>query len=123
MDLTVLDRRYGIVRLAADSAVPDWALQSEFFSITRTVDEVSVVCEESVIPEGTSYEGAWRILKVSGPLDFSLTGVLSSLSVPLAANGVSVFAVSTFDTDYLLIKETCLDLASESLEAAGHRFV
>lgn len=91
------------------------------YSVTRTSDEVSVVCEETLAPEGAEVERNWRALKVQGPLEFSLKGVLASLLNPLAEAGVSVFAVSTYDTDYFLLPQYHLATALEALELAGHR--
>ena len=83
-------------------------------------NEVSVVCRDRDVPEGESAERGWRVLEVSGPLDFSLTGVVASLVVPLAEAGVPIFLISTFETDYVLVRGTDLDDAYEALESAGH---
>lgn len=99
----------------------NWATAGSFFSITRTLEELSVVCAEQVIPEGITSEKGWRCLKVHGPLDFSLTGILSSLLHPLAKANISVFALSTYDTDYLLVKEADLERAKVVLLEAGHQ--
>jgi len=115
-DLHVLPGRFAVCRLAADAAVP-----ATFFSVTRTPDELSVVCAEELAPEGARCENGWRILQVAGPLDFSLTGVLAAIAAPLANAGVSIFALSTFDTDYVMVKEANLAKAVEALRAAGHR--
>jgi len=101
----------------------DDTLEGDFVSVTGTRDEVSVVCPEDQAPEGATVEAGWRCLKVDGPLDFGLTGVLASLAVPLAEAGVSIFAVSTFDTDYVLVKAEALERAAAALETAGHRVV
>jgi hypothetical protein len=93
----------------------------EFTSITRTADELSVVCSESAVPQGAECETGWRILKIEGPLDFALTGILLSVAKPLADAGVSIFTVSTYDTDYVMVKEQDIDKAMRALTAAGHR--
>jgi hypothetical protein len=93
----------------------------DFFSVTRTKEELSLVCPQEMVPEGTHCEKDFRSIKVEGPLDFSLTGILSSLTIPLAQAGISVLAISTFDTDYLLLKEQYLQRASEVLSKAGHQ--
>lgn len=103
-----------------DSEVPAWAFKGEFCTISKTVDELSVVCESQWIPEGVQVERGWKAMKVEGPLDFSLVGILASLSGTLAERGVSIFAVSTFDTDYLLVKEWDLEKAMGALLSAGH---
>lgn len=121
LNLTVLPDRYGICRLEPDISVPDWVYKSSFFSVTRTPDELSVVCTEALIPDDKSSNKGWRCLKVQGPLDLSETGILSSLALPLARAGVSIFAMSTYDTDYLLVKEGSLIKAIESLDSEGYR--
>lgn len=93
---------------------------SSFFSITKTDSELSVVCQESAIPADIIAERGRRVLRVEGPLDFSLTGILASLAAPLATAQVSIFALSTYDTDYLLIAASDLDRAIPALEQAGH---
>jgi uncharacterized protein len=120
-DLHLLPGRYSVCRLAADAEVPAWAAGGAFSSVTRTGDELSVVCATDLAPEGTRCEGGWRIFQVAGPLDFSLTGVLAAIAAPLADAGVSIFAISTFDTDYVLVKEENLAKAVDALRAVGHR--
>lgn len=120
MKLSVSAGRYAVCRLEADEPAPAWAEGAGFVSVTRTADELSVVCREERVPAETRAEHGFRLLKVAGPLDFALTGVLASLSGALAGAGVSLFAVSTFDTDYLLVRETDLDRALEALAEAGH---
>ena len=110
-----------MVRLAADSLLPPWVTDAEFFSVTRTSDELSIVCSADQIPSGLASETGWRVLKVTGPFALSEVGVLAALSAPLAAAEVSLFAISTFDTDYLLVSEKQLDAAIAALRAAGHR--
>jgi hypothetical protein len=119
--LTVLGERLSICRLDAGEEVPAWATGASFFSVTRTRDELSVVCPEDVVPEGISRERDWRALKLEGPFDLSMVGILASLASPLAEAGASIFAVSTFDTDYVLVREEQLDLAVDTLRASGHR--
>jgi len=100
--------------------VPSWAAGGQFVSITRTDSELSVVCGQEAVPKGVRCERGWRCLRVAGTLDFSLVGVLASLLNPLAEAGISVFVVSTFDTDYLLVKEDNLEAATEVLARRGH---
>ena len=120
LTLTVMPGRLVVCRLDPQAAVPDWAFSGDFFSITRTTDELSIVCSESDVPEGVLCERGWVGLKVEGPLDFSLTGVLASLAQPLAEAGLSLFAISTYDTDYLLVKARDLDRAVAVLAEAEH---
>jgi hypothetical protein len=120
LDLLLLPGRYAVCRLSANEAPLSWP-EGEFVSVTRTADELSVVCREDAVPGGVRCERGWRCLRVAGVLDFSLVGVLSSLLVPLAEGGVGVFCVSTFDTDYLLVKDADVDRAMLALLEAGHR--
>jgi hypothetical protein len=119
-NLTLLAGELAVCRLGARDPVPEWALAGEMFSVTRTADELSVVCEAGLAPDGVTHERGWRCLKVEGPFAFSVVGVLSALTGALARAGVSLFAVSTFDTDYLLVKDADLDRAVAALAADGH---
>jgi hypothetical protein len=122
LSLTVLSGSFAICRLPPDSLVPHWADTPPFSSITRTADELSIVCRREAIPEGVQAERDWRCLKVEGPFDLvGAVGVLASLSAALADAGISVFAVSTYDTDYLLVKADRLPAAMSALQDAGHR--
>jgi uncharacterized protein len=114
---------FAICRLPAKSSVPDWALCGDFFSITSTAQEVSIVCKESQVPLGNAHEGGWTCLKLEGPFAFSETGILSSFIRPLAEKGVPIFALSTFDTDYVLVKQESLEEAVATLLTAGHEEV
>ncbi len=118
--LTPLPGTFAVCRLEPGAAIPSWAATGTFFSITRTTEELSIVCDQSVLPEGVRCERDWRCLKLAGPIPFSTVGVLASLVTPLADAGISVFAISTFDTDYLLVKEECFDRAVAALRQAGH---
>jgi hypothetical protein len=119
--LRALPERFAVCRLKRDSALPDWALRGGFFSVTRTDDELSIVCAEENVPQEVRAERGWRCLMVLGPFAFSDIGVLSSLTEPLARAGISLFAISTFDTDYLLVKQENLEKARAALSAAGHQ--
>jgi hypothetical protein len=118
--LTFVDGTFAVCRLGADATIPAWATPGHFFSITRTADELSVVCCQDAVPEGVVGERGWRCLRVAGTMPFSVVGVLASLAAPLAEAGISVFAVSTFDTDYLLVKAADLEMALTALTQAGH---
>ena len=120
MTLILLENTFGVSRLAPDAPVPAWAAGGPFVSITRTPDELSVVFRDDAIPEGVRCERGWQCLRVAGTLDLALVGMLASVLNPLAEAGVSVFVVSTFDTDYLLIKEEKLEAAIEVLGNHGH---
>ncbi len=117
--LEVLPGSMAICRLDADADIPDWAT-GKVVSITRTPDELSIVCSEDNVPNDIRSETGWRCVRVVGPLDFSTVGVIASLTGALAAASISVFVISTFDTDYVLVRETDLKTAMESLREAGH---
>jgi len=118
--LSVLPDALAICRLSSDVPKPDWALAGDFFSITRTADELSIVCPQSNVPPEIQCDRDWRCLKVEGPLDLSLIGILASLTVPLARMGICIFVVSTYDTDYVLVKEKRLEEAVLVLSQEGH---
>jgi hypothetical protein len=122
LTLSLLPDSYSVCRLAPEAEIPPWALAGAFFSITRTKEELSLVCSQEVVPVGVQCEKDWRCIMVKGPLDFSFTGILASLTVSLAEAGISVLAISTFDTDYLLIRADNLKRAVLKLEEAGHSF-
>jgi hypothetical protein len=120
LKLSLLPSSFAICKFASGGSFPIDYLHSSFFSITKTDSELSVVCQESAVPADVQAERGRRVLRVEGPLDFSLTGILASLAAPLAAAEVSIFALSTYDTDYLLIAGCDLDRAIPALEQAGH---
>jgi len=121
MKLRLLPGSLSICRLPASDPVPGWVEGSGLSSITRTAGELSLVVPSDRVPPGTRAESGWRALEVEGPIPFTATGVLESLLAPLARAGVPVFAVSTFDTDYVLVGEKDLVRAIASLRAAGHQ--
>jgi hypothetical protein len=120
LKLRVLDPSFAVCRLDRADASLAKDLGGPFSSLSVTEDEVSLVCVESAAPPEADVEGGWRCLKVEGPLNFSEVGILSSLTTTLAEAGVSLFAVSTWDTDYLMVKEESLETAMGVLEGAGH---
>lgn len=121
---SVLKGAWAVVRLGATDPVPPWALHGEqFLSITRTTDELSVVCLESVAPRDLRAERGWAILKLHGPFPFNEVGVLASFAMPLAAAKVTMLAFGTFDTDYILVKSIDLATACRALTEAGHEHV
>lgn len=122
MELELSTTRLAICRLGADEAVPGWTAVAAggLVSVTRTPEELSIVVPEEVVPTGVRSEGGWRALSVLGPLSFSLTGVLASLATPLATAGVPIFVISTFDTDWLLLRDDQLAAGIAVLEEAGH---
>lgn len=119
LPLIILAERLAVCRLPAEAPYPDWARPGELLALVQTGDELSVVCTERYVPPDVRAERGWRALQVQGPLDFALVGVLASIVVPLARAGISIFALSTFDTDYVLVKEEALDRAVSALTQAG----
>ncbi len=105
-----------ICRLPPGATLPGWIEENGFVSLTRTPDELSIVCIEEWVPSNVEAERNWRMLKVKGPLDFALTGILVSLISPLSDAGIAIFALSTYDTDYLLLKEENLNRAISILD-------
>src|SRR3954463_4307959 len=118
--LSLLDEPLAVCRLPASERVPSWALELHhaFLSLTRTADELSVICPEVAVPPDTDVEPGWRALTVAGPLDFAMTGVLASLAAPLAEAGVPLLAIATHDTDHLLVRADDVDRALAPLAAA-----
>jgi uncharacterized protein len=116
VELRVLPEVFAVCRLPPDAPSPE-----RFWSLTRTDDELSVICTEDTVPEGALVQRGWRGLQVVGPLDFALTGVAAALTAPLAQAEVSVLPIATYDTDYLFVREETLSRAVTALEAAGHR--
>ena len=120
LELSLLPGRFAISKLAPDAHLPAWAVRGSFSSVTRTCDELSIIVEEAQVPAGTQSQSGWRVLRVHGPLVLSEVGVLASLTAPLAEARTSVFVISTFDTDYLLVTEEQLTSAIVALDRAGH---
>jgi hypothetical protein len=118
---SIVPGNWAMVRLSPDAPLPDWALGARsFVSITRTRDELSIVCEARMVPEGARHQAGWALLALRGPFAFSEVGVLASIVGPLAAVGVPVFVLSTFDTDYLLVPDGRRDEALAALAAVGY---
>ena len=115
-----LREAYAILRFEPDAPVPDWATHGEFNSISRTADELSIVCPASNLLPNIQAEQRWMCLKLEGPFPFSLTGILLSFIQPLSDNAIPIFAVSTYDTDYVLIQEEFSEKALAILRQAGH---
>jgi hypothetical protein len=120
LSLAFLSDLFAVCKLRADENIPSWALPDSFCSITRTPDELSIVCSQERVPAGVQAVRGWRSLKVEGKLDFTLVGILSSLTSSLAHVGIVVFVISTYDTDYVFVKEGDLDRAVAALRNAGH---
>jgi hypothetical protein len=123
MEVAVLPGTLAICRLRASARIPSWALELHegFVSITRTPDELSIVCPQDAVPPDTRVEEDWRALVLPGPIPFEMTGVLAALTVPLAEAGIPVFAISTYDTDYVLVREKNVEHALHVLHADPER--
>jgi hypothetical protein len=121
LTLVSLPNTFAIAQLPADAPIPDWATMGPFVSVTRTTDELSIVCRDEDVPRKVMVDHGWRALRVLGNLDFAMVGILASLVNPLAAAGIAVFTVSTFDTDYVLVKHCDFQRVTDALHRAGHR--
>ncbi len=117
LTLKLVDENLAIHSLAPYSKIPDIVFEADIFFIAKTFDEISIVIPQSITISSDEVEKDWRALEVVGPLDFSLTGILSNLSTVLANEKISIFAISTFDTDYILVKQNTLTAAVEALRA------
>lgn len=115
LTLSILPESLGICHLAQNSSVPDWALADDFSCVAKTSNELSIICPQEKIPAGVLAEKDWRAFKVEGPLGFTLTGIVASLAKPLADEEISIFYISTYETDYLLVEEKNLEKAKEIL--------
>jgi hypothetical protein len=120
VQLYALDDLYAVVRLEPDAGIPAWAQRGHFWSMTRSDNELSIVCRQDDVPREASAERGWCAFEVAGPLDFSLTGIVASLVAPLADEEIPLFVISTFETDYLLVREHDLHRSVEALTSAGH---
>ena len=113
---------FTIHRLSPESEIPDHVYKGQFYSISKTDEELSIVCPSSVSINSENSATGWACIKVYGPLDFSLTGILADISAILAKTGISIFAISTFDTDYILVRSEKLQVAKKALQQAEHTF-
>lgn len=123
LTLKILPDCIGVCKLDSNSIIPDWAYKGEFFSITKTADELSIVCDEAGIPGSVACEKGWKIFKVQGVLDFSLVGIMASVTTILAKAGIGVFAIATYNTDYILVKDNDLNCAVSALRDGGHTII
>ncbi len=121
MNIVLLPDKYSIYKFENDHALPDWIFSSDFYSITKTKEEISVVAVKTdPDPKGIIFNSDWRILKIAGPMDLSLVGVIAEISAILRIEKVPVFIVSTYDTDYILVKQKDLNTGIKALEEKGH---
>lgn len=120
LTLKLLEGQFAICRLPAGSALPHWFVHGALSHVSWTDEELSIVCDEGRVPEEVQCERGWRSLMLRGPFAFELTGILAQVLQPLAEAKVGIFAVSTFDTDYVMVKQQQLRAALAALRAAGH---
>jgi hypothetical protein len=116
LTLVVLPNSLAVCRLEKEAQIPAWVYKSSFYTVSKTTEELSVVCDQSVVPVAVKKQDNWKAFKVQGPLDFSQIGIISSLSKPLAENNIPIFALSTYDTDYILVESKYFDRAKEILK-------
>ena len=119
--ISVIKDKFVVCRFDSFSQIPESILQCHFYSITKTADELSIVCPEEFFPKDGKCEINWKCLKIHGPLDFAQSGILSSMATPLATAGISIFALSTYDTDYVMVKDHDLERAIDTLTQSGHQ--
>ena len=120
--LSVLSETFTIHKLSPDLSIPEEILKSNYYSVTKTDNELSVVCSELIEVKSLQSSKGWKCIKVKGPLDFNLTGIFAGISDILAQANISIFAISTFDTDYILVRTFDLSSAREKLRKAGYKF-
>jgi len=120
--LSVLSETFTIHKLSPDASIPEEILKSNFYSVSKTENELSLVCSEIIEVQSLQSSKGWKCIKVRGPLDFNLTGILAGISDILARGNISIFAISTFDTDYLLVRTQDLSSARTKLRQAGYKF-
>ena len=123
LTLQIIPGEFAVCRLPAAEPVPAWAGSGVFSSVTRTADELSILCPAAQVPAGVKHEAGWRLLKLQGPFAFTETGILAAVLAPLAAAKIGILATATFDTDYVLVKTGRLDEACRVLEATGHTVI
>jgi uncharacterized protein len=121
LDLTVEPWTLAVCALGRDAEVPEWATRGAFYAVVRSPGEMTVVCETGLVPDDARAQKGWRCFSLAGPIAFTETGIVASIAVPLAAAGIGIFVVSTFDTDYVLVPGARLAEAVVALKAAGHR--
>ncbi len=116
LTLSILPEKLGICHFDKNSSIPEWAKNISFCSVTRTKDELSVICPQEKIPGGVLVEKDWRAFKVQGPLGFTATGIVASLSKPLAEDEISIFYIDTYETSYVLVEDKNLEKATKILD-------
>jgi hypothetical protein len=119
----VISGSFAVCRLSVADPVPQWATKGIFTSVTRTAEELSIVCAAENVPQQHQSETPWTCLKIEGPFAFSQIGILRAFITPLVEAGISIFAIATYDTDYVLVQEPVADKAIQALQNAGHELL
>jgi uncharacterized protein len=119
LKLIVLPYMLAVSRLEANAPIPEWATGDSFLTIIRTRDELSVICEDRFVPDRSYTSRGWRALKIVGPLDLELVGILVSVAVPLAQSGIGILPIATYETDYVLVRDVQLGESKKALRFAG----
>ena len=120
--LSVLLETFTIHKLSPDASIPEEILKSNYYSVSKTENELSLICSEVIEVQSLQSSNGWKCIKVAGPLDFNLTGILAGISDIIAKENISIFAISTFDTDYILVRTQDLSSARTTLRQAGYKF-
>lgn len=120
LNLKLLNREFGIVRLKSSEKIPEWAIINDIYSITRTETELTIVCPSNRIPKNFQSDIGWKCLKVEGSFDLNEIGIIASISNTLSQNGISIYVFSSYDTDFILIKDNNIEKAIKSLRSKGH---
>lgn len=123
LTMNLFKEKFAVCRLGKNDAIPQWSKNDIFYSVTKTMDELSIVCLENDVPHNVKHENNWRILKIQGPLDFSLIGIIAKISSILAEEKISIFALSTFDTDYILLKDNNVKNAVNILNKNNYKII
>jgi hypothetical protein len=121
LTLSILRHRFAICKLNPDVKVPDWAIRGDFFSISRTPEELSIICQEDDVPLKVTSKREWRGIKIEGPFHFNEIGILDAITSPIARAKISLLTVSTFDTDYVFIQDSQFEEALLILAESGHQ--
>jgi uncharacterized protein len=122
MTIIVLPNLYSIYKFRNDAVLPKWIFTSEFYSITKTKEELSIITvQKDFLSTDILVSKDWRILKIEGPLDFSLTGIIADISAVFKKHEISIFTISTYETDYIMVKQKDLDIGLDALQVNGHK--
>ena len=122
LHLTIMAGEFAVCRLSPELVtIPTWAFAGHWYTFSRTDDELSITCPAALVPNDVQHERDWALLRLTGPIPFTMTGILAAILTPLAARQIPIFAISTFDTDYVLVRTPDLARTIDALREAGHR--